>query len=78
MKASHFQAGNQNGKAMAILYLLNKGIYREGNIIIDKAIYLIGIDSPILDGRNKHEILTITGKDIVIKGIHLLMPVILR
>ena len=50
--------------------LLNKGIYREGNIIINKAIYLIGFDSPVLDGENKNEILTLTGKNIVIKGIH--------
>ena len=50
--------------------LLNKGIYKEGNIIIDKAIYLIGIDAPVLDGEYKNEILTLTGKNIVIKGIH--------
>jgi nitrous oxidase accessory protein len=50
--------------------LLNKGVYKEGNIIIDKAIYLIGIDQPVLDGENKNEILTLTGKNIVIKGIH--------
>lgn len=50
--------------------LLNKGVYKEGNIIIDKAIHLIGIDEPVLDGENKNEILTITGKNILIKGIH--------
>ena len=50
--------------------LLNKGVYKEGNIIINKAIYLIGIDDPVLDGEHKNEILTLTGKNIVIKGIH--------
>ena len=50
--------------------LLNKGIYKEGNIIINKAIYLIGIDGPVLDGEDKNEILTLTGRNIVIKGIH--------
>lgn len=50
--------------------LLNKGIYKEGNIIINKAIYLIGIDGPVLDGDNKNEILTLTGKNIMIRGIH--------
>src|SRR5688500_15278348 len=49
---------------------LNKGVYKEGNIIINKAIYLTGINSPVLDGENKNEILTLTGKNIVIKGIH--------
>ncbi|MGZ8550794.1 MAG: nitrous oxide reductase family maturation protein NosD, partial [Chitinophagaceae bacterium] len=47
--------------------LLNRGVYKEGNIIIDKAIHLVGIDGPVLDGENKHEILTLTGKNIVIR-----------
>lgn len=50
--------------------LLKKGIYKEGNIIIDKSIRLIGINEPILDGENKYEILTVTGEKILIKGIH--------
>jgi nitrous oxidase accessory protein len=50
--------------------LLNKGIYKEGTLVIDKAVYLIGIDDPVLDGENKNEILTLTGKNIVIRGIH--------
>jgi nitrous oxidase accessory protein len=50
--------------------LLNTGIYKEGNIIIDKSIHLIGIDQPILDGDHKYEILTLTGRNIIIKGIH--------
>ena len=50
--------------------LLYKGIYKEGNIIIDKTIFLIGIDEPVLDGEYKNEILTLTGKNTVIKGIH--------
>jgi len=49
--------------------LLNKGLYREGNIIINKSIRLIGIDMPVLDGENKYEILTVSGKGIIIKGI---------
>ena len=51
--------------------LLHKGTYREGNLIINKSIHLIGIDAPVLDGDNKNEILTLTGKNISIKGIHL-------
>ena len=30
--------------------LLNKGTYKEGNIIIDKAIFLVGTGGPVLDG----------------------------
>lgn len=50
--------------------LLNKGVYKEGNIIIDKAIVLSGVGGPVLDGDYKNEILTLTGKNIVIRGIH--------
>lgn len=50
--------------------LLTKGVYKEGNIIIDKTIVLLGIDNPVLDGENKHEILTVSGQNIVIRGIH--------
>ena len=50
--------------------ILKKGIYKEGNIIINKSIRLIGLEGPILDGENKYEILTITGSRVIIKGIH--------
>lgn len=50
--------------------LLQKGIYKEGNIVINKSIRLIGIDEPVLDGENKYEILTVSGSSILIKGIH--------
>lgn len=50
--------------------LLQKGIYKEGNIIITKSIRLIGINEPVLDGENKYEILTVSGTDILVKGIH--------
>jgi nitrous oxidase accessory protein len=50
--------------------LLQKGIYKEGNIIIDKPIRLIGVNEPVLDGENKYEILTVTGEKVLIKGIH--------
>jgi nitrous oxidase accessory protein len=50
--------------------LLHKGTYREGNIVIRKSICLIGLDNPVLDGENKHEILTVSGKNIIIRGIH--------
>ena len=49
--------------------LLRSGVYKEGNIIITKSITLIGIDRPVLDGENKYEILTVSGSNIIIKGI---------
>src|SRR5438045_1417577 len=48
---------------------LNAGIYREGNIVITRSISIIGIGDPVLDGENKYEILTVSGKDITVSGI---------
>jgi nitrous oxidase accessory protein len=56
----------QNGDTI----LLQKGTYKEGNIILTKSIHLIGVDDPVLDGENKYEILTVSGTGIVIRGIH--------
>ena len=50
--------------------LLHKGNYNEGNIVINKPLVLLGIDGPVLDGDRKHEILTVSGRNIVISGIH--------
>lgn len=49
--------------------ILKSGIYREGNNVIRRSITLLGENGTILDGENKHEILTISGHDIVVKGI---------
>jgi nitrous oxidase accessory protein len=49
--------------------LLHTGIYREGNIQVSKPIRLIGSGRPVLDGENRHEILTLTGSDILVRGI---------
>jgi nitrous oxidase accessory protein len=52
--------------------LVHKGIYREGNIIIDKKIVLLGKDYPILDGQKKHEILSIKADSVTVKGLKLI------
>jgi nitrous oxidase accessory protein len=49
--------------------LLYPGLYKEGNIVISKQIHLLGVGNPVLDGELKHEMLTITGHNIVVKGI---------
>ena len=49
--------------------IITRGVYQEGNIIIDKSIALLGQDGAVLDGEGKHELLTVSGKDIVIRGI---------
>ena len=48
------------------------GIYKEGNLIIQKSITLIGINFPILDGENKFEIFTIAANDVSIIGLRMI------
>jgi nitrous oxidase accessory protein len=50
--------------------LLHKGLYKEGNIIISKPLFLIGVEGPVLDGDNKYEILTVSANGVVVKGIN--------
>lgn len=49
--------------------LVKKGVYREGNIQLTKSIVLLGETGAVLDGEDKHEILTISGEGIVVKGL---------
>lgn len=45
------------------------GTYREGNILIEKSLVIIGEDYPVLDGERKYEILTIHANRVTIKGL---------
>jgi nitrous oxidase accessory protein len=49
--------------------LISPGVYREGNLIIEKSISIIGVDMPTLDGENKFEILTIHANGVKISGL---------
>lgn len=48
--------------------LVSAGHYKEGNIIVEKSIAIIGEGSPILDGENKYEIFTIHAVNVTIQG----------
>lgn len=48
-----------------------KGWYREGNLVIDKALVIKGEDFPILDGDNKTEVLTVTANQVTIEGLQI-------
>ncbi|HEY0677274.1 MAG TPA: nitrous oxide reductase family maturation protein NosD [Chitinophagaceae bacterium] len=50
--------------------VLQQGIYREGNIVLTKAVTILGQNYPVLDGEKKHEIITISGSNIKVSGIH--------
>lgn len=44
------------------------GLYKEGTILIDKPLTLLGFNSPVLDGENKYELLTISSNHVTVKG----------
>jgi nitrous oxidase accessory protein len=49
--------------------LVKPGIYREGNIVIEKSLIIIGESFPVLDGENKYEILTVHANQVTIQGL---------
>lgn len=48
--------------------LVEAGIYKEKNILVNKSIFLIGIDYPVLDGEHQFEIISIKADYVTIKG----------
>lgn len=44
------------------------GVYKEGNIIVDKGIKLIGQNFPVLDGQKKYEVLSIKANYVLVTG----------
>lgn len=68
-------AGDPVSKAVAAAnsgdtVLIKKGTYKTGNVVINKPITILGEDYPVLDGENKYEIFTVSGKNILIQGLH--------
>lgn len=49
--------------------LIRAGIYREGNLVIQKSVSIIGEGMPVMDGEHVHEIFTIHANDVVITGL---------
>ena len=48
---------------------VDAGVYAEGNIIIDKAVAIIGRNWPVFDGQKKSEIFSIKASHVTIKGL---------
>lgn len=48
--------------------IVERDIYTEGQIIVDKSVRLIGKDFPVLDGMGNSEVLTVTANDVVVEG----------
>lgn len=51
--------------------LVEKGLYKEQNIIINKSIVLKGLQRPVLDGELKYEIISVKADNVVVDGFHL-------
>ncbi|WP_235004004.1 nitrous oxide reductase family maturation protein NosD [Aequorivita lipolytica] len=52
--------------------LVKKGIYNEVNIIIDKAITLLGEDMPTIDGEDRGEIIKIVSNNVTVDGFKII------
>ena len=52
--------------------IVKAGTYREGNIIINKSITILGEGKPVFDGEHQYEIITIHTNDVTISGLQFL------
>ncbi|TRX38875.1 nitrous oxide reductase family maturation protein NosD [Flavobacterium sp. ZT3R18] len=52
--------------------LVYKGIYKEGNIVIDKRIVFLGKGFPVLDGQKKHEVLSVKADGVIVDGFKII------
>ncbi|MCB0659336.1 MAG: nitrous oxide reductase family maturation protein NosD [Saprospiraceae bacterium] len=50
---------------------VHHSLYKEGNIVINKKLYLIGIDYPILDGDFTYEVVSIKSDSVTLKGFRI-------
>jgi len=63
------------GVAMASEFdtlLIQKGTYKEFNIVIDKSLVLLGIDHPVLDGEDLGEIIRIESDGVTVDGLSII------
>ena len=61
---------NAIGQAMpGDTIFIHAGTYKEGNIIIDKPLYVKGIDWPVLDGEHRHEVISIKADRVTLTGV---------
>ncbi|KAB7726821.1 nitrous oxide reductase family maturation protein NosD [Rudanella paleaurantiibacter] len=51
--------------------LIQKGLYREINLMVDKPLVILGQNYPVVDGEKKGEIFTIRAADVTVQGLEL-------
>jgi nitrous oxidase accessory protein len=81
-RAKVIRAGKQRGVAsvqaavnMAVngdTVLVDAGIYHEKDIVLNKTIFLIGINNPVLDGDNKYEIISVKANGVLVDGFKII------
>lgn len=49
--------------------LIHSGLYREGNILVNKSLVILGDGWPVIDGEQKYENFTVTADHVVIRGL---------
>jgi len=52
--------------------LVHKGLYKEGNIVINKKIVFLGKDFPVLDGQKKYEVLSVKSDGVIVDGFKII------
>ncbi len=52
--------------------LVKGGLYREGGLIVDKSVKLIGDGMPTLDGEGKYEVLKVVADNVTVKGFRII------
>ena len=58
----------QNSKNDDLIYIY-KGEYAEGQIVVDKAIKLIGKDYPVVDGKKEKNVFLVKSSNVTIEGL---------
>jgi len=51
--------------------LVFEGVYKEKNIVIRKPVVLIGSGTPVLDGENEYEIISVHANNVVVRGFEI-------
>lgn len=49
--------------------LIFEGVYKEGQLVVEKRLYLKGVNFPVLDGEKKNEILTVKADNAIVEGL---------
>lgn len=48
--------------------LVGAGHYHEGNLLIEKSVYFIGVNYPVLDGDHKYEVISVKADRVLVQG----------